>query len=158
MILTAYDTYNNADTYFKNRLHVITWNRATTVEKTAALLEATQRIERLRFAGYLVDEDQVLSFPRYYDEVEGAISDEIIPDDILIAVYEVAFALLDGVDPDMEFENLVVTGQTYSNVKMSRSSHDTPEHTAAGIPSVTAWRHLLPYLAPSRTVKIRRVS
>lgn len=158
MILPSYDTYINADAYFENRLHVVVWKGATAAEKTAALIEATQRIERLRFAGYLVDADQELSFPRYYDEVEGAVGDETVPDDIKIATYELAFALIDGADPDMELENLAVVTHAYGNVKMTQTTQDTLEHIAAGIPSATAWRHLLSYLAPSKTIKVRRVS
>lgn len=158
MTLPAYDTYNNADDYFENRLHVSSWIGATTANKTKALIEATSRIERLRFSGFLVADDQELEFPRYYDIDEGPDGTEEIPDDILYATYELAFALLDGVDPDLEFENLSIIGNTYGNVKMTRSSQDTPEHIAAGIPCATAWRYLLPYLAPSKTIRMRRVS
>ena len=158
MTLPAYGTYIEADTYFENRLHVSVWRGATTANKTIALIEATQRIERLRFAGYLVEDDQELEFLRYYDLEDGPEGDEEIPDDIKIATYELAFALLDGVDPDMEFENLSIIGHTYSNVKMTRSATDTLEHIAAGIPSATAWRYLSPYLASSKTIRIQRVS
>jgi len=155
--MTTYGTYIEADTYFENRLHVSVWTGASTANKTKALIEATQRIERLRFAGYLVEDDQELEFPRYYDSVAGPDGTEEIPDDIKIATYELALALLDGIDPDMEFENLATVGQTYSNVRMTRSD-DTLEHIAAGIPNATAWRYLQPYLASSKTIRMRRVS
>ncbi len=158
MTLPAYGTYVEADTYFENRLHVTAWLGATQAEKTKALIEATSRVERLRFAGFLVDDDQELEFPRYYDINEGAVGTEEIPDDIKIATYELAFTLLDGVDPDLEFENLAIISHTYSSVKMTRSPQDTLPHIVAGIPSATAWRYLLPYLAPSKTIRIRRVS
>ena len=155
--LPAYDTYDNADDYFEGKLHTLAWDEATNAQKTTALIEATQRIDRLRFSGFQVDDDQELEFPRYYDLEAGAEGDEEVPDDILIATYEVAYALLDGVDPDLELDNLRVTSNAYGNVKMTTAANDTPEHTAAGIPSVTAWRYLLPYLAPAKTVKLRRV-
>lgn len=154
--MSAYDTYINADTYFVNRLHVIAWRSASTANKTIALAEATQRINHLRFSGIKVEIGQELEFPRYYgDDPEG---DEVIPDDIKIATYELAFALLDGVDPDLEYENLRVTQSVYSSVRITQSPTDIPPHTAAGIPSVLAWRHLLPYLAPDRTIRMHRVS
>lgn len=154
--MTAYDTYINADTYFTNRLHTLAWDEATSVEKTTALTEATQRIDRLRFSGILVDDDQELEFPRYYgDEVEG---DEVIPDDIKIACYELAFVLLDGIDPDLEFENLAVVSHGYSSVRMAKSSTVPQDHIAAGIPSATAWRYLKPYLASDRSIRTYRVS
>lgn len=156
MTLPAYDTYINANEYFTNRLHTLAWDEATSTEKTIALTEATQRIDRLRFSGAKVDDDQEMEFPRYYDdEVEG---DETTPDDIKIACYELAMALLDGVDPDFEAENLTVVSQGYSSVRMARSSMIPQDHIAAGIPNLTAWRHLMPYLASDREIKINRVS
>jgi len=156
MILPAYDTYINADEYFQNRLHTLAWDEAASTEKTTALTEATQRIDRLRFTGVMVEDDQEMEFPRYYgDEPEG---DEEIPDDIKIACYELAFALLDGVDPDLEAENLAVISQGYSSVRIAKSSMTPQDHIAAGIPNLTAWRHLVAYLAPDREIKIHRVS
>lgn len=156
MTLTAYDTYINADAYFKQRLHVTEWKSASSTDKTIALIEATQRIDRLRFAGNKVDDSQALEFPRYYgDDPDGS---EVVPDDIKIATYELAFTLIDGIDPDLEFENLSAIGQSYSNVRMVRAGQDIPKHIIAGIPSASAWRYLLPYLAPSRILNIRRVT
>ncbi len=154
--MATYDTYINADTYFESRLHVATWRESTTAQKIIALVEATQRIDRLRFRGTKVIADQDLEFPRYYgDEAEG---DETVPEDIKIASYELALALLDGVDPDMEFENLAVVGHAYSSVRMTKLSDNTLAHIAAGIPNATAWRHLLPYLASSKTIRMHRVT
>lgn len=154
--MTAYDTYINADIYFATRLHVLAWNEASSSDKTIALTEATQRIDRLRFSGNLVEDDQDLEFPRYYgDEAEG---NEEIPDNIKIACYELAFTLLDGIDPDLEFENLGVVGQGYSSVRISKLSTAILDHIAAGIPNMTAWRHLLPYLAQSKAIRLHRVS
>jgi len=153
---SAYDTYINADTYFVNRLHTQSWDEAPSTQKTIALTEATQRIDCLRFSGAKVDEDQELEFPRYYgDDPEG---DEIIPNDIKIACYELAFTLLDGVDPDLETENLAVVSLGYSSVRVAKSGMTPQDHIAAGIPSLTAWRHLMPYLASDREIKIYRVS
>ena len=156
--LPSYITWADADIYFGNRLHVTAWLGATQAEKTVALVEATQRIERLRFSGYLVDADQDLEFPRYYDEVEGSDGTEVVPDNIKYATCELALALLDGADPDMEYENLATVNHGYGSAKISSSGQDTIPHLVAGIPSVTAWRYLQQYLAPARNVRIRRVS
>ena len=155
--MTAYATYTEADTYFANRLHVVAWNGATNANKTIALTEATQRIDRLRFGGYLLESDQELEFPRYYDLEAGPEGDEEVPDDIKIATYELAFALLDGVDPDLEYENMAVSSQAYGSVRMSNTPDGLP-HIAAGIPSMSAWRYLAPYLASGKAIRIRRVS
>lgn len=153
--MAAYDTYTNADTYFGERLHVIAWLEASSEEKTKALKEASARIDRLRFSGVKVDDAQDLEFPRYYgDDPDGT---EVIPTDIKIACYELAYTLIDGVDPDQEFENMAVGSQGYSSVRMSRSVQALSDHLAAGIPSPTAWRYLMPYLASARKIQIRRV-
>ena len=156
--LPSYITWANADIYFGNRLHITVWLGATQAEKTVALVEATQRIDRLRFSGYLVADDQDLEFPRYYDEDEGADGTEVIPDNIKYAGCELALALLDDADPDMEYENLVNTQYGYGSAKIGNSGQDTIPHLAAGIPSMTAWRYLQLYLAPAKTVRVRRVS
>lgn len=155
--MTAYATYTEADTYFANRLHVAVWNGSTSANKTIALTEATQRIDRLRFGGYLVEDDQALEFPRYYDLDAGPEGDEEVPEDIKIATYELAFTLLDGVDPDLEYENMAVSSHAYSSVRVSHTPDEIP-HIAAGIPSMSAWRHLAPYLASGKAIRIKRVS
>ncbi len=156
--LPAYDTYDNANDYFAEKLYTQSWDESTNVQKTKALTEATQRIERLRFSGFPVEDDQTLEFPRYYNLEEGPEGDEEVPDDILIATYEIAHALLDGVDPDFEFENLSVTSSAYGSTRNVRSENMTAEHVAAGIPSASAWRYLLPLLASAQSVRLRRVT
>ncbi len=154
--MAAYDTYSNADIYFATRLHVLAWTESSNTDKTKALTEASYRIDRLRFSGELVDEDQELEFPRYYgDDPEG---DEVIPDDIKIACYECAFALLDGVDPELELENLAVSSQGISSVRSTYARGEAPEHIAAGIPSAYAWRFLARYLSRGKTVRLSRVN
>ena len=61
---------------------------------------------------------QPLEFPR------GA--DTVVPEAIRRAEYELAFSLLDGVDPQMELENLSVTAQGYAEVR----THYRAEHGA----------------------------
>lgn len=154
--MAAYDTYANADTYFLTRLHVGEWTASTNSDKTKALLEASARIDRLKFAGTKVDSDQTEEFPRYYGD--EAVGDEEVPTDIKIACYEVAFALLDGVDPDLELENLAVVARGISSARTTYAREEVPAHFAAGIPSAYAWQYLKPYLKASGTVKIHRVS
>ncbi len=154
--MAAYDTYGNADTYFATRLHVLAWTESSNADKTKALTEASYRIDRLRFSGDVVVDGQDLEFPRYYgDEVEG---DEVVPVDIKIACYECAFALLDGVDPELELENLAMSSQGISSVRNTYARGEAPEHIAAGIPSAYAWRFLQRYLARGKTVRLSRVN
>lgn len=152
--MSAYDTYDNADTYFTGRLHVAAWTGSTQTEKTTALTEASARIDRLRFIGEKVDDAQALEFPRYVVNT----TDLIDYADIKIACYEVAFALLDGVDPDLELENLAVLSRGISSARTTYDRGEAPEHFAAGIPSAYAWTFLRPFLRPSRAIKIHRVN
>lgn len=149
-----YGTLAEADTYFENRLHVDAWDEATDADKTKALNEAQKRIDLLNFKGEPVTEGTV--FPRYYgDEADGT---EETPEDIEIAGYECAFALLDGVDPEFEQENLAVSSEAYSGVSTSYARGKIiPEHFASGIPSAYAWRFLLQYLKTSGSITIYRV-
>ena len=155
--MASYDTVVNADLYFANRLHTVAWNSSSSNEKTVALAEASQRIDRLRFKGYKVDSDQDRAFPRYYDLEEGASGEETIPSDIKIACFEVAMALLDGVDPEIEFDSLNLRSQAFSSVKTSYLGASPPEHLAAGIPSAFAWLYLRPYLVNGGSVRLNRV-
>jgi hypothetical protein len=154
--MAAYDTTINADTYFTARLHVLAWLESNSADKTKALAEASARIDRLRFKGSKVDPDQERAFPRYYgEEADGT---ETVPTDIKYACYECAYALLDGVDPEMELENLAVSSQGISSVRNTYARGEAPEHFAAGIPSAYAWRFLKPYIARGNIVRLRRVS
>jgi hypothetical protein len=152
--MANYGTRAEGDTYFRNKLHNQTWFDATPDEREIALTEATMRIDFLRFDGAKVDDDQELEFPRYYgDDPDGT---EVVPEAIENATYELAFSLLDGIDPDMELENLNSTSHTYAGIRTNRYAMDTLPHIVAGIPNLTAWRFLMPYLATSRTLKINR--
>jgi len=157
--MAAYDTYANADTYFATRLHVLAWTESTTPDKTKALTEASARIDRLRFKGVKVLEAQSLDWPRYLtSDDQDDDAQTATPTDIKIACYEIAFALLDGVDPEMEFENLAVSSQGFSSVRNTYARGDAPEHIAAGIPSAFAWRFLKPWLTVGNVTKLSRVS
>ncbi len=159
--MAAYGTYVEGDTYFANRLYVSVWTETADATKTIALTEASMRIDRLKFSGILVDDDQDLEFPRYYLDADGtdngADGTETIPDDLQYACFELAFALLDGKDPDIELENLAVLSHRFDKIATGKSGQIL-QHILAGIPSATAWHYLLPYLTSGRTLKLNRVS
>jgi len=151
--MAAYDTYVNADTYFAARLHVDAWDDATNSDKTKALTEGSSRIDRLQFRGSKVLETQDLEFPRYYgDEADGT---ETVPDDIKIACYEVAFALLEDIDIDYDPS---VTGRVFADVRTTYDRMSPQAHLLAGIPSVYAWKFLQPYFARAKSIKTYRVN
>lgn len=154
--MALYDTVENADIYFASRLHSQDWTESSSSDKTKALTEATRRIDRLRFSGEQVDDSQELEFPRYYGtEPDGT---EEIPDDIKIACFEIAIALLSGIDPEIEFNSLSVTSRGMSGVTTNYDKNSQLMHIANGIPSALAWSYLRQYLAPCRSISVRRKS
>lgn len=177
--MSAYATVSEANAYFELRLYSGLWNTKTVQVKTTALEQATRIIDRLNFAGEkhaanlvrqsLTGEDGTLQcledaiLRQIYDagatqELEFPRGrDTAIPVDIKIATYEIAFALLDGVEPDSELENLGVVSQGYSSVRTTYDRSFVQEHLNAGVPSATAWRYLKPYLRDGSTVKFSRV-
>lgn len=165
--MTAYATLEQADSYFETRLFGQPWANAAPQDRTAALLLATQQIDRLPFNGmkhaaWLVaettgDEDlikaaaatQELQFPRG--------SDSEVPSDIRIACYEIAFLLLDGKDADEEFEDAMTVSQGFSSVRRTYNRSAVQEHIVYGIVSPLAWRYLKPYVRDPGSVRINRV-
>ena len=146
-----YATIVEAQAYFDGRLNTDAWDDATDdAERNKALIMATTLMERLNFRGEKADIAQELQFPRG--------NDTAVPQDIKNACAEVALALLDGVDPEMEFDNLRMKSQAYGVVKSTYDSERAPEHYVAGIPSSIAWGFLKPYLRNVFTVRLDRVS
>ena len=94
---------------------------------------------------------QPLEFPR------GA--DTVVPEAIRRAEYELAFSLLDGMDPQMELENLSVTAQGYAEVRTHFERNMVPiEHLINLVPNPLAWSLLKPFLRDDQAVRLSRVS
>jgi len=94
---------------------------------------------------------QELEFPRD--------SDTEVPVVIERACYEIAYALLDGKDPELELEAIARGSQAYSSVRTTYSRDQVPlEHVMNMIPSAAAWALLKPFLRDSNYVEFSRVS
>jgi hypothetical protein len=166
-----YGTLGEADTYFENRLHETAWTGATPASRGKALIAARAIMDALNYKGYkhavytllqanpsatqeqirAAEISQPLEFPR------GA--DTEVPEAIRIAEYEIAHALLDGKDPELELENLAVNSMGYGQVKTSYERTQLPiEHIINLVPSSVAWRLLKPFLRDSDALKLSRLS
>lgn len=145
-----YATPAEVDDYMTGRLSAEAWTTAIPDDKTAAVIMATRAIDILNFLGEKSVESQELQFPR--DE------DSAVPQDIKNACAEEALALLDGKDPDLEFENLGMKSQGYANVRSTYDTNRPTEHILAGITSSMAWRFIKPYLRDPLSVDFNRVS
>ncbi len=167
---TTYGSLNAANTYFTTRLHSNLWFNETSTERANALYKATSILEMLNYKGCkatvytaleadseatqatlrAAEAAQELEFPRDMDTS--------VPTTIEYATYEIAFALLDGIDPDLELENLAVVSQGYAGVKTTYNRGQQPiEHLINGVPSATAWRMLRPFLRSDGGPKLSRV-
>ncbi len=145
--VTPYASIEEADNYFgSERLDAIEWDEASDSDRVKALTQATRAIDRLSFQGTALQEWQ--AWPR--DLWDG------IPDDIKIACCEIALQLLAGVDPDLEEEAIGTVTDAYATVRQTKDSTVRQDHIRAGIPSVEAWKYLLPYLHDPRQIHIRR--
>jgi hypothetical protein len=166
-----YGTLTEADSYFASRLHESAWTDADPADRPKALWAATQIIDGLNYKGnkhsvYMLldansaastseiqaaEASQALEFPR------GA--DTEVPEAIRRACYEIAYALLDGKDPELELENLSVESMGYGQVRTGYSRNQVPiEHIINMVPSSVAWRLLRPFLRDGDAVKLSRVS
>jgi hypothetical protein len=170
---TAYATVDQANDYFAERLHSAIWSHCNPVEQWQALVMATRIIDQLNFKGYKHTVYTLLNGVMDVSEVDPAAiraaeaaqelefprgSDTEVPPVILRASFEIAYALLDGVDPDTELENLAVSSQGYAGVRTTYNRIQQPiEHLVAGVPSATAWRLLKPFIRDGKAVKTSRV-
>lgn len=139
-----------AQTIFDDRLNTDAWDDASSSDRSKSLIMATEIIDRLNFLGEKADPDQELQFPRA-DDTE-------VPADIEKACAEIALALLDGVDPDLEHQNLRLVSQGYANVRSTYNPMAHPAHVLAGVPSFRAWTYLQPYLRDPHNIKVVRES
>lgn len=168
---TFYGTLDEADAYFANRLHETAWTEASANDRRKAILAARGIIDALNYKGNkasvytlllanpsatqeqvrAAEATQALEFPR------GA--DAAVPEAIRVASYEIAYALLDGKDPELELENLAVNAMGYGAVKTSYERSQLPiEHIINLVPSSAAWRLLKPFLRDSDALKLSRLS
>ena len=168
---TFYGSVSEATDYFSYRLHSPAWLRSSVADRPKALWAATMILDALNYKGHkhpvytlltanedATDEEirtaeasQALEFPR------GA--DTTVPLDVRKASYEIAYALLNGKDPEMELENLGITSQGYASVRTTYARNQVPiEHIINGVPSPQAWRWLKPFLRDDDAIKLSRVS
>jgi hypothetical protein len=173
--MAYYGTLQEANTYFNNRLHSYAWDDALAADKPKALLQACRIIDQLKYKGVkatvydvMYDSDGLLlTTPPTQDEIIAADAlqelefprgkDTVVPEPIKMAQWEIAFALLDGFDPDAALESLRVLSQTYSAVRTTYADSDqSSEYLMYGIPNGTIWRWLQPYLSDGRIIRLRR--
>lgn len=146
-VLPFYGSLADAENYFRFRLDNDPWLEASRDRKIAALAQATRGIDRLSYIG---TKTGALEFPRDFQTE--------VPVEIKQACYEDALALLDGIDPNTETDNLVSNSQGYGSLRTHYVRDYQTPHRVNGIASATAWRLLAPFLADGESVALSRVS
>ncbi len=93
---SSYLDATSADTLAASRPTNTAWAAASSVEKLAALEEATRRIDSMVLRGTKYDSDQALEFPRIIDGVTVGNADQEaeVPAPVLWACLEEAMAII----------------------------------------------------------------
>jgi hypothetical protein len=169
--MSQYADLEYADSYFETRLHSGLWPNSLAADRTAALVTATRIMDRLAYTGMKAAAFTALgslggNATQAAVDAAGAVqelefprgTDTEIPADIKIACCEIAYALLDGRDPDADLENTSVISRGFSSVRSAETRDFVLEHLTAGIPSATAWKYLRPYLLDRRNITLSRVN
>lgn len=144
-----YGSLADADAYFAERLNTAVWSNTVPDTKAVALTHATSLIDRLNFVGSKASAGQALQFPRG--------TDTTVPKSIEYATYEIAFALLSGIDPQEELRNLSAVAQGFDAARTTYDRSAIPEYVRAGIPSSIAWDYIRPYLTDPWAISLSRV-
>lgn len=147
--LLSLSSVSDGDAYFATKLNVRAWTGSSSPRKQAALNDATRIINRFRYISCKVDSNQSHEWPRI---------NLGIPEDILIAQYEIAFALLQGKDPEREIRSAYITSRGVSSVRTSYDTRNIPVFISLGVPSAVAWQYLLHYFSNPRDIHLNRIS
>lgn len=146
--MSQYVSNYDADTYFLTRWNSGLWVQQSEDNKTALLITATRYIDCLNFEGDKTNVKQANEFPRG--------TDTVVPQSIKDATCEIAYQLITG--RDVEYDAL--------NSESAQMSFDTNREVfndsvnqakIHGIPSVIAWKKLLPYLRDGSIITLSRV-
>ena len=146
-MITPYADITFADSYFENFLNAEEYTAEDNTTKGKALNHATLLIDNVGFMGSKSVSTQDRQFPR-------DVTRNLIPVAIQEACCEVALQLLQGFDVNDEHIDVNIISEGYANVRTTRDTDKVPEYISYGIPCLTAWLKIKPYLRNNRTVKL----
>ncbi len=146
---TSYVTVEEATAILDERLNIEAWTDSIYADKVRATKQATQIINKFNYISSKYEASQVNEFPRL---------DNLIPDEIKLACCLIALSLLDGVNPDLEQENISVTNRSMSTSKTTYDRGFALEHQAHGVPSAEAWSLMKQFMKDQKSVRVTRVS
>ena len=144
----SYNSIATALAYLQaNKLYIDAWTEEEEPQHTIALNMAFNIIEQLPYKGYRSVEDQDNSFPR-----DGETT---VPTKVLWAEAEIAYSILDDIDPESEARQGEIKAASFTTIKTTYGSHAL--WRAYGVPSATAWKYLTPYISFSETIELAKV-
>lgn len=141
-------TLLEAQAYFDSKINSISWESQPALQQKA-LNNAELIVNALAFTGVKTDPLQLDQFPRDLQTT--------VPVAIKQAIYEIAYALLDGVDPELEQASLGLLKQTIASASTTFDHTDDRDRIMAGVPSSVGWGLLLPYLLNGNVFRVSRV-
>lgn len=127
-------TVAEADTYFGSRLHAEAWTLLTDTTLKQKALNSS--------------DDILLNLPLIQNTPDQVKKD---------ACCLIAIALLDAIDPNIEFSNLMKINSTIGGTRTASDPSEHPEHILYGVPSIQAWRLLKPYINDPCSMTLVRV-
>lgn len=140
-----------ANLYFQNeRLGSELWFEEGSENRERALTQATRLMDTLNYHGCRTDSNQENEFPRN--------ADTEIPKVIKQACCEIAFALLDGRDVEMDAEQTDATAASFGGGTVRVDPDIVNQAKIHSIPSASAWALIRPYLRAGDTITLSRVS
>lgn len=154
-------TLDDADAYFATRSNVNAWLQSDVNSKQLYLNDATRFIDQFVYLGRKTNPEQEHEWPRYGILMDNVLLDkDRIPANIKYAVFEIAFALSRGVDPERELNSARVVSRGLASVRTTYDPGRVPEHLLYGCASATAWLYLLPFLSKDGNgiVRLHRVN
>ncbi len=143
---TPYCTAEQADAYNATRLNHTAWTEASEDNRTRALYDASDLIDTLNYAGVAAGTGR--QFPRE--------NQSDVPDNVIKACFELAYALLDGADPELEMESAFQQARAFEAVRIVKQQAVHPR-ILHGIVSMKAWILLKPYLRDPNAITLTRV-
>jgi hypothetical protein len=145
----SYADISFADDHFSERYGADEWDQTSESNKQKLLSTSTMIIDQLNFAGCKADDDQENEFPRG--------TDTEVPVQIKKACCEIALALLNGGEPDYDYDKLFDTSASLDIGRLSTSPKDIHIMKIHGIPSILAWGFLRPFLRDGSVITFSRV-
>lgn len=128
----TYGTVEEGDKYFSDRIGIVTpWTADTRENNRKKLIDATRRIDLLRYKGAKLESDQVRAFPR-----TGMVQ---VPSEVKEAMFEIALLLPQTNEKEDTYR---VTSRAYAGVRTTYDTDLMQPWIMADILSKRAWNLL----------------